>query len=330
MTQSLAQIHLLYGLHPVLAALTFRQRNIKCLHVREDWIKGQVADGPARPWLSRICEVADHSRIPILPTSSVELGKLVNGRAHQGVVLETDQIPINEVTGKTISHLLSSLRFGSRITHGTLAHHRRPISLLLDHLTDVMNVGSIFRTAAFFGACAVFLSAAPCVTPSNLISKLSVGAMESLLFYRLTDTIADLRVLSKAGFLIVGTAGQHSSESLDARYKAEWNLTPDMHFVLNPFSFLLTQVGRNDDGGTGIAPRPLILVLGNESTGISQEVLKACDLLVRVVGSHESAATPLSSIPSSLNVAVATGILFYHLTALRHRTEEVGQPCFSL
>ncbi|TGZ58723.1 hypothetical protein CRM22_009474 [Opisthorchis felineus] len=317
MTQSFVQIHLLYGLHPVLAALTFRQRNIKCLHVREDWLKGQAADRPALPWLSRICEIANHSRIPILPTSTIELGKLVNGRAHQGVVLETDQIPINEVTGKTISHLLSSLRFGSRITHDTLTHHRRPISLLLDHLTDVMNVGSIFRTAAFFGACAVFLSAAPCVTPSNLISKLSVGAMESLLFYRLTDTVADLRVLSEAGFLIVGTAGQHSSESLDARYKAEWNLTPG-------------EVGRNEDGGTGITPRPLILVLGNESTGISQQVLKSCDLLVRVVGSHESAATPLSSIPSSLNVAVATGILMYHLTALRHRTEEVGQSCFAL
>lgn len=53
------------------------------------------------------------------------------------------------------------------------------------------------------------------------------------------------------------------------------------------------------------AREPWILVLGSEQKGLSSEHVAACDLLVRI---------PMRGRASSLNLAVAAGILLYHLT----------------
>ena len=50
------------------------------------------------------------------------------------------------------------------------------------------------------------------------------------------------------------------------------------------------------------AKKPFILVLGNESHGISNEVVDQADLLVKI---------PIQTM-ESLNVSIAAGILMYH------------------
>ncbi len=49
--------------------------------------------------------------------------------------------------------------------------------------------------------------------------------------------------------------------------------------------------------------KPFILILGNEQKGLSPEQLEACDLTVSI---------PMRGRASSLNLAVAAGILLYH------------------
>nr|AAP06366.1 similar to GenBank Accession Number AP001507 tRNA/rRNA methyltransferase in Bacillus halodurans [Schistosoma japonicum] len=164
----------------------------------------------------------------------------------------------------------------------------RPTVLLLDHVMDIMNFGSILRSAAFFGVSAVILSTAPCVSPSPLISKLSVGAMESIRFYRLTDTVMDMKSLSKAGFLIVGTCGENQ-------------LPPNK--VSKPTSFLHpNEVFANNDNNTGVSPRPLVLALGSESRGLSENILNSCDLLLRIPG-----------LAIQLNLIIVYHRVFHHL-----------------
>jgi TrmH family RNA methyltransferase len=53
---------------------------------------------------------------------------------------------------------------------------------------------------------------------------------------------------------------------------------------------------------------PLALVVGNENEGIREEILELCTNLVKI---------PMAPGQSSLNVAVATGIILYELA--RHR-----------
>jgi TrmH family RNA methyltransferase len=53
---------------------------------------------------------------------------------------------------------------------------------------------------------------------------------------------------------------------------------------------------------------PLALVVGNENEGIREEILELCTNLVKI---------PMAPGQSSLNVAVATGIILYELACHR-------------
>lgn len=68
-------------------------------------------------------------------------------------------------------------------------------------------------------------------------------------------------------------------------------------------------VGSSDRGAsdyrTTTYPRPLLLVLGSERHGLTDEQLAACDLVVRI---------PMRGRSDSLNLAVAAGILMYEAT----------------
>ncbi|KAL7065417.1 hypothetical protein AAHC03_05813 [Spirometra sp. Aus1] len=82
-------------------------------------------------------------------------------------------------------------------------------------------------------------------------------------------------------------------------------------------------VGAPPAGSRG-PPRPLVLALGSEANGLSPEVLSACNLVVRIPGvvdetlaCADSARSSTSPLPTSLNVAVATGTLLYTLKILR-------------
>ena len=55
-------------------------------------------------------------------------------------------------------------------------------------------------------------------------------------------------------------------------------------------------------------PSPVALVFGHEVVGLSDEVLKACDQLVRI---------PAFGVKNSLNVATAFGIVLYDVLARR-------------
>ena len=53
---------------------------------------------------------------------------------------------------------------------------------------------------------------------------------------------------------------------------------------------------------------PLILLMGNEQAGLPDQLMQACDQLIRM---------PMLGRSDSLNLAVATGVALYE--ALRHR-----------
>ncbi|VDP73912.1 unnamed protein product [Echinostoma caproni] len=176
-----------YGVHPVFSSICFNQRIIQKLFIRNDLD--------------------------------------ATGRSHE---LLSSQIPIKPINRLTVTELLNIQKTQQEHIKLDFVHKRvRPLVLFIDHLTDVMNFGSIVRSAVFFGASALLFSPSPCVAPSPLISKLSVGALESLPLYRLTDVISDLHSLKNAGFLIVGTAGNMECGKPKRLPSSCWSLTGD-------------------------------------------------------------------------------------------------------
>lgn len=69
------------------------------------------------------------------------------------------------------------------------------------------------------------------------------------------------------------------------------------------------------DYRTFIPKMPWILILGNEQKGLSPEQMKACDVIVSM---------PMKGRVSSLNLAVATGILLYQFTVFGEYNEKAS------
>jgi tRNA G18 (ribose-2'-O)-methylase SpoU len=134
--------------------------------------------------------------------------------------------------------------------------------VLLEGLTDLENVGTIFRTAAALGIAGVLLDA---TAPDPLFRrclKASMGATLQLPFARYGKTSELLEL--KGNRRLIG-------------------LTPDAE----------TTVGSKLAGGNEI------LGFGSEGSGLSVELLAACD---------EKLSIPMSNDVSSLNVAAAAAI----------------------
>ena len=146
---------------------------------------------------------------------------------------------------------------------------RSPFVLLLDGLTDVRNFGAIARTAECAGADALIIPERGSVTVTADAIKTSAGALHRLPVCRVSSIMSAVSLLQASGLKIVAA----SEKARDVYTETELRL-------------------------------PLGLVLGAEDEGVSEEVLRRADHIVRI---------PQVGAIGSLNVSVAAGILIYEI-----------------
>ncbi|MGH7046007.1 MAG: TrmH family RNA methyltransferase [Stellaceae bacterium] len=138
--------------------------------------------------------------------------------------------------------------------------------LVLDGVGNPHNLGAIARSAAYFGIARMLLADRPDqALPSDASYRVAEGGLEHLSLHQapLPRALTGLR----RSYRILGTA-------LDGG--APWT------------------------GNAG--PKPLVLVFGNEETGLTAATLAACDAVMTIPGSGRV---------QSLNVAAAAAILIY-------------------
>ena len=146
---------------------------------------------------------------------------------------------------------------------------RSPFVLLLDGLTDVRNFGAIARTAECAGVDALIIPERGSVTVTADAIKTSAGALHRLPVCRVSSIRSAVSLLQASGLKIVAA----SEKARDVYTETELRL-------------------------------PLGLVLGAEDEGVSEEVLRRADHIVRI---------PQVGAIGSLNVSVAAGILIYEI-----------------
>ena len=154
-------------------------------------------------------------------------------------------------------------------------------AVLLDRIGNANNFGAIVRSAAFFGIKNIIIpldEAQSSITTSSY--RVAEGGMEYVNIYSVNSSERLLEALAKK-MLRVGTA-------LDAK---------------KPVSFL-NQAAKSK--------KPILVVLGNEETGISDSIKKNCDELVIIPWGGMQQGVNESSV-DSLNVAQAASIIFYEL-----------------
>lgn len=154
---------------------------------------------------------------------------------------------------------------------------RFPITVALDNIRSAYNVGSIFRTAEAIRAEKIILGGYTATPPHKEISKTALGAEAIVPFEHAKNLPATLRQLKQNGFHIAALELTH--ESID-----------------------FTQAK---------LPYPLCIVVGNEISGVSDEVMKEIDSAIDI---------PMFGRANSLNVAVATGIALFQMC--RHYTNQ--------
>jgi len=157
-----------------------------------------------------------------------------------------------------------------------------PFTVVLNNIRSLYNVGSIFRTADGVGIEKLWLCGITGTpdTERERIEKTALGAEKTVPWEHASDILPVIRNLKRSGYQIVLL--EQTKESV-----------PYQEF--EPKS-------------------PVCLVIGNEISGISDELLVLSDAAVEI---------EMAGIKNSLNVTVAFGIVAYHM---RNRLCALSQP----
>jgi 23S rRNA (guanosine2251-2'-O)-methyltransferase len=214
---------LLYGIHPLYEALAAGRRKFKEVYVS----KSRGAKG-----VQTLLELARTQGIPVRRKAPDFFRARFGDKVHQGVAAQVDDFPLVDETT-----ILKKAESDSRL----------PLVLALDGIIDPQNLGSLVRTAVAMGVHGIIFPKARAAPLSPAVSKASAGAMEHMLFARVSNLVAALQWFKKAGLWVVGA---HAGSELHVD-QADYN------------------VG-------------LILVIGGENKGIRLLVRKTCDYLVSI------------------------------------------------
>lgn len=161
---------------------------------------------------------------------------------------------------------------------------KNPITIILDNVLDTYNVGSIFRLADAVAAQKVILCGQTLTPPNSRIKKASInttGWVNWQYASSAVEAINDLRFTNNELRVIAVEQDKRSKPF----YKVEYSF-------------------------------PLAIVVGNETTGVSREVLEMADTIVEL---------PMWGVNKSLNVMVSCGIILYEIMSRRARSGSAGK-----
>jgi 23S rRNA (guanosine2251-2'-O)-methyltransferase len=196
--------------------------------IREIWIASGRKPGRAE----EILRMAKERGIPVSFRKLNEFSRHLPGVAHQGIAAVAETFGYTEL---------------NQIMDRALQGQRHALVVVADHITDPGNLGSLIRTAAFFGADGLIIPADRSARPGPGMLKRSAGAYVHVPVARVVNIGRTLTLLAKRGFWIIGTSGDASTSI----YRFDWN-------------------------------RHVALVLGNEEKGLSHAARKSCHEIVGI------------------------------------------------
>lgn len=201
-------------------------------------------------------------------------------------VLRRCEIPMQKVPLERIDRITRKnhqgvIAFTSAVTYQKLdqivpflyEQGKNPLIVVLDGITDVRNFGAIARTCEVAGVDAIVIPARGSVSVNADAIKTSAGALHIIPVCRENSLKDAVVFLKNSGIRVVA-----------ATEKAAKNYTvADMSV-------------------------PVAILMGSEDEGVSSEILRVCDELVKV---------PQFGSIQSLNVSVAAGVMIYEVVRQR-------------
>jgi len=146
-----------------------------------------------------------------------------------------------------------------------LVKELKPILMILDGIEDTGNLGAILRSAYGFGVSAVIVSTKSSAPITAATVKASAGTAHKIPILRASEIGPCLQQLKERGYWIVGTDGQ-AEKSI---WEQDWD-------------------------------KPVAIIIGGESKGISEDTRTLSDFLIRI---------PLEKELESLNASVSAAVV---------------------
>ena len=150
-----------------------------------------------------------------------------------------------------------------------------PLTVVLDNVRSLNNIGSVFRTSDAFRVEHIALCGITATPPHREIHKTALGAEDSVEWSYHEDTAECLRALKGQGYKVFAVEQVDDSVKLGIR---------------------------NED--LGIEGQPVAIVLGNEIEGVQESLLPHCDGCLEI---------PQYGTKHSLNVSCAAAIVIWEL-----------------
>lgn len=190
-------------------------------------------------------------------------------------LIEKNKISYIYKSKSEIDHLVNGLHQGIILDVTDYKYHElsellnEDVVVILDHLEDPHNFGAIVRTCEAAGIKSIIIPKDRQVQVNATVMKTSVGTLENVKIIQVTNLVNTIKELKKNNFWIVGTA---LDDSIDYR--------------------------KIDYSGK------IVLIIGNEGTGMSRIVKDQCDFIAKI---------PMYGTTNSLNASVAGGIMIYEV-----------------
>lgn len=216
---------ILYGRNAVREALRAGRRSFQRLLVSS----GAQEAGT----LGEVVKLAEKAQVRVERIDRHELDRRLREANHQGVALECSDYPYVELEDCL-----------------ALAEQRGEpaLLLLLDHLQDPQNVGTLLRTAETVGAHGVVLPGRRAAEVTPAVVNASAGATEHLRIVVVANLAQSIAEVQRAGVWVVGVEDDERAQEYD---RADLDM-------------------------------PLALVIGAEGTGLARLTRERCDFLVRL------------------------------------------------
>jgi 23S rRNA (guanosine2251-2'-O)-methyltransferase len=216
---------LLYGRNAVLEALRAGRRKATRLLIAE----GVKDGGP----VAELISLAKQRNIPLARPSRAELDRKLAATNHQGVALEAGPYPYAR-----LDDVLAAARKAGE----------DPLLLILDHLQDPQNLGTLMRTAEVVGVHGVIIPERRAAEITPAVVNASSGAVEHLLVADVTNIAQTIADLKEASVWIAGLEDDPRAQDFDA---------VDLR-------------------------GPLALVIGAEGPGLARLTRERCDFLLKL------------------------------------------------
>jgi len=125
---------------------------------------------------------------------------------------------------------------------------RLPISILVENVRSVHNVGSIFRSADGFGAEKIYLTGYTAYPPREDLHKTALGAENSVPWEYYDDPMDAIKKIKNADISLVLIEQTKKSQSI---YEVNWGF-------------------------------PICFIVGNEVDGVSEDLAKMADIHIEI------------------------------------------------